>query len=787
MDPSVYCRIIPFFIISILLFNTVPATVGTTRSSETDNETEKISYNREIHKSRRLTVQNFILIWLDSKINESNSDYHNSMKRFREIVNTIYTFTNADQCVDFLNEVKDEKVFLILSDDFIQSTVSVIHDIPQLDSIYVISGNGSKHEQCAKQWTKMRSVYTKMGSIINALKLDAQQCDRDSLLLSITSGHLDQVDPVFMYANLLKKTLMEIKYDGNAKKEFADFCRKQYQNNSYELQKINAFERDYSLDAAIWWYAQKCFLYQMINRALRTQEIEIIFKMGFFLRDVHRQIEELNSEKTRKSSVFFVYRGQGILSTEFERVKRTSKGDLLVFNNFLHGSLNKKLALQFARNSLRDPDLVGVLFNITINNTRASSSPFVSRRQADALANEKEGILFSMFTIFQITDIMPIENRLWQVELTLMPDNDQKQIKLLELTRKEASKSNGWQQLGDLLMRMRNFDKAEEAYHILLQKMSKVDEKALPHLYNQLGRIKHRKKQYMEALEFYEKALEIQQKSFPSKHLDLASTYTNIGLVHSSMEEYTKALDFYRKALEIQEDLLPSDHQNLVTTYNNIGLVYKNMGEYSTALEFYQKTLEIQEKSLSSNHRDFAMTYNNIASAHYNIKDYWKALLFYKKALKIYKKYFPEDHPYLATMYHNIGSVHRDMEEYSTALEYFKKELEIREKSIPSNHPTMSSIYSCMGMVHAKMEQYLKALEFYQKALEIQQKTLSANHPDLAAIYYYVGSVYQHMQENSKALSFFERAVEVGQLSLPENHSDLELYRKHLYELQHEL
>ncbi|CAF4465917.1 unnamed protein product, partial [Rotaria sp. Silwood2] len=126
------------------------------------------------------------------------------------------------------------------------------------------------------------------------------------------------------------------------------------------------------------------------------------------------------------------------------------------------------------------------------------------------------------------------------------------------------------------------------------------------------------------------------------------------------------------------------------------------------------------------------------------------------------------------------------MEEYSTALEYFKKELEIREKSIPSNHPTMSSIYSCMGMVHAKMEQYLKALEFYQKALEIQQKTLSANHPDLAAIYYYVGSVYQHMQENSKALSFFERAVEVGQLSLPENHSDLELYRKHLYELQHD-
>jgi len=54
-----------------------------------------------------------------------------------------------------------------------------------------------------------------------------------------------------------------------------------------------------------------CF--SIFNKALRTQNIDIILKMGFFVRDLHRQIEELHS-KIDKHKRLTLYRGQGMLN-----------------------------------------------------------------------------------------------------------------------------------------------------------------------------------------------------------------------------------------------------------------------------------------------------------------------------------------------------------------------------------------------------------------------------------------------------------------------------------------
>lgn len=48
----------------------------------------------------------------------------------------------------------------------------------------------------------------------------------------------------------------------------------------------------------------------MLNFALRTLDVEVILKMGFFLKDLHQQIEQLY-EETEISCSFHVYRDQG--------------------------------------------------------------------------------------------------------------------------------------------------------------------------------------------------------------------------------------------------------------------------------------------------------------------------------------------------------------------------------------------------------------------------------------------------------------------------------------------
>jgi hypothetical protein len=385
----------------------------TTISSEIAAATS-VNKNYSKRPLRVRIVQNFTLLCLDSNIDERDADFKNSLTQLRRIVNTIDTFTNPDQCMSFLTQIKNEKAFMLVSGALSQLIVPLIHDITQLDSIYVFCENVSKYEQWTVEWTKVKGVYTQIEAICDALKRDTQQCDRDSILISVTSKDLDRLEPSFMYTQLLKEILLSMEYDNNAKTNLVEFCREQFRDNPHELQIIDEFERDYHAHTPIWWYTCECFTYQMLNRALRIQDVEIIIKMGFFLRDVHRHLEELHS-KLEKYNLITVYRGTTMSNIDFDEIKNKKDG-LLAFNTFLSTSLNEKVSLQFAQNPLKNPGSVGVLFQITVDPS-ISSTPFAPIKTVSAIPGEEE-ILFSMHTVFRIGQIDQTEDRLWRVELT---------------------------------------------------------------------------------------------------------------------------------------------------------------------------------------------------------------------------------------------------------------------------------------------------------------------------------------------------------------------------------
>ncbi len=734
--------------------------VATTSIEKTDTYTRPLQIRN---------VQNFILVWLDSNIDEYDADFKNSLTQLRRIVNTIHTFTNPEECENFLTQIKNEKAFMIVSGALSQSIISVIHDISQLDSIYIFCGNMSKYEQWDLERTKVKGVFTQIETICDALKQDTQHCDHDSILISVTSKDSDRLEPSFMYTQLLKEILLEMEYDDKAKTELVEFCREQFRNNPQELQIINEFERDYHVHTPIWWYTCECFTYQMLNRALRIQDVEIIIKMGFFLRDVHRHIEELHS-KLEQHNIMTVYRGKSMSNVEFDEIKQKQDG-LLAFNTFLSTSLNENVSLAFAQKSLRNKDMVGVLFQITIDSS-ISSTPFAPISTVSAIPNEEE-ILFSMHTVFRIGQIGQIQDRIWRVELTLTSDDDEELKRLTEYIRQETSDLTKWQRLGNLLIKMGRFDKAEEIFHILLEDTFKNDEKIHSSLYFHLGEIKCNKGDYKQALEFYQKSLEIRQKYLDSNPSDLVNNYNSIGLMHDKMGEYSKALEFYLKSLEIGEKSLPSDQIDLAETCNRIGAAYCHIGEDTKALEFHQKSLQICLKSFPSNYSDLANTGSNIAQTDDHMQEYLTAIEAYQKTLEIRQKTLPPNHPDLASIYNSIGLLHSYMREFSKALEVYHKELEIKQKSLPQNHPDFAITYGNIGTVYCNMRDYLKALEFYQKALEVSLKSLPPNHPDLATAYNNIGLLYSTLGSYSKALEFMRKSLEIKEATLPSNHQDV--------------
>src|SRR5690349_8431569 len=49
-------------------------------------------------------IQNFLLIWLDSNLDESNQDFCNSLTKLRRTVDTIETFRDVDECLKYISQ-----------------------------------------------------------------------------------------------------------------------------------------------------------------------------------------------------------------------------------------------------------------------------------------------------------------------------------------------------------------------------------------------------------------------------------------------------------------------------------------------------------------------------------------------------------------------------------------------------------------------------------------------------------------------------------------------------------
>ena len=773
------------------------------------------SLTKQFGNSRRKQriVENYCLVWLHPNLGENDENYQQSRLHLQRFINAITLFTDPEQCIGYLSQINDEKIFIIVSDLIESSCISRIHDIVQVDSMYILCQGGSTTRPSITGWSKVRNICTDISSLGGLLEEAARQSDQDSVLLSFVPPNslgLDQnFDRKFLCTQLMRKILLETDTtDEKSMDALATYCHTFYITNHAQLKNILRFSREYRLHSPLWWYKNEGFLSSMLNRAFRNLEMDTILKMSFVIRDIHHDIEQTYLEQPTQRLI--VYRGQGLSRSVFEQLAQM-KGGLLSFNNFLSASTGKASPMKIALHAAEDPQSIGVVFLITID----SSIPFAK------LYRESENeVLLSISTVFYIGDIKTIDDnpQLWQVKLSIATEEDPQLGSVMDAMDKLIGGTRGWYRLGELLNKIDELQKSEQVYTAMIDQTSDDNEKA--HLYQQIGHLYKDRGSSIQTISFYEKALVIRQRTLPSNHPDLIFSLRDIGEVYDGLGEYCKSVWYYEKAFEIEREILPATHPSLATACNKIGTICSKISEYSKALEFYENALHIRQSAVPLNWKDMVVSFESIGSLHRTLGDYSKALSFYERAVDIHEKHLPQDHPDLAKLYSNVGMVHIRMNRYLRALSFHKQALAINQKTLsqkssslaasyaaiasvyynldqesealmfyeramsiyeqvlPPQHHLFVELYDSIGAVYDKMDQYLRAIEFYEKSLKLRQEILPPNHPELAQCMSNIGSVYYDVGDFVTALSLHERAVEIGQSTLSPTHPDLDFYRK---------
>ena len=527
----------------------------------------------------------------------------------------------------------------------------------------------------------MQGVFIQLDELIDRIRLDQDRRKNnkvdEQLSISIFNPNafenqwINESNEHFIYSQVLINCILQMPITSTEKNEFMTLCRTEYRDNKNEMRIISEFERSYSSDRALWWYTRESFLYKMLVKAFRIQNIDLLFLLRFVIYDIQHQLEE-----NKCLSLNRVYRGQLIASEELKLLKE-SLGQFISINSFLSAILDRKSALLFLGDSIVSEGIERVLFEIDIDNNDLNNFKAFSNIQSKSYHTQEE-ILFSIGSVFRLRDIRLGENGIRIIQMTLC-SNDHVQLKpIFEYIEEQyGDPKTSPLALGLVLQNMNKFDEAKKFYQ-WLKKVLPQNHECISQCDNILRTIDINQKIYNKTLESIEDSMEtskIEDSSLAFNHCNMGATYRNSGDLDRALESYNEGLRIWRNSFN-------EDHQEVGRCYNNIGLIHQQKEEYEKALEYYEKALTILQKYLPMHHPDLITIYSNIGDMHQYFSHYDEALANYIQSLEIIEHTLTPQYSSTVSLMNKIAFVYEEKKDFQLALSYYEKIAE----SLPSGH-----------------------------------------------------------------------------------------------------
>jgi hypothetical protein len=245
-----------------------------------------------------------VLVLLSSNTDEK--DLRDHLSSFEAFVNNIEFFDDPDECVNVLGSIEHDNIFVILGSGR-SNLGDILSTFPSICYIYLCESHPFKH------MSQVRGVFPDTKQLLNQLKKDIEMIQNSPVHLSISrSGdsniphtsidNLQRERNAFNWAQMSLIIILRVsRPTDNVYRGILDECRGIYKTNKTVIQKINEFERTYKPEEAISWYTRDSFLFRVVNMALRSKNIVIIWKFRFIIQDIYQQLEALH-EKQRKES-----------------------------------------------------------------------------------------------------------------------------------------------------------------------------------------------------------------------------------------------------------------------------------------------------------------------------------------------------------------------------------------------------------------------------------------------------------------------------------------------------
>ncbi|CAF3336236.1 unnamed protein product [Rotaria socialis] len=731
-----------------------------TTKKKTKNDSKKISFAGD-----EPNYEDFSLVWLSEKRNQIEVP-----GQLRSIINYLKLYHNVEQCVKYVLSIQSEKIFLIIPDTLSNAVIPRVHDHCHLEHIYIYCPWRVSNDLCVEKYPKVSGIFTDNVLMMKKLKTDYQSsshnlCSTSMLISEKKTTNTDLNNTAINWFPFLIETVIYTPQSDLMKKYLLNKCELDYIDNELEQKSIEDFRQHYKAADVFSWYKRDCFIYRLLNKALRSESIATLFKFRFFLTDLHCQLEKLHLSFIEQAPVsqnqWTFYRGQGMNNEEFNKIKVTV-GQLISINTFFLTTTNFETAMECASNAERNSSVQSIVFEIVVNRSVAKlAKPFGVITQ-DEDANE---ILFSPGTVFH-TESIEQHDSVWYIKLKLVNEKQTREMnEFKELSKREYDRASPLTLVGYFFWKIGKYDKAELIFSLVFEELRSFNNDQISAIYNDIGLLYSDRGYYNKALDYYEKSLKNAKKNRLPNIAHIATILNNIGLLFANKKQHQVALKYYKQALQMRVDMddpKSIDLTDMASIYANIGCIYADAHLFSQALINLEKALDIRQKELPAHHPHIGQSYNYIGYVYFLQCHFKKALKIYQTALDINLAASTVNHHELLKIYKNIAAAHFGEQKYSLAIEYYEKAIDVGIKSLPNDHHTMVQLFQSIACCYKAIKEHHMVLKYFRKALDIEKNRSKLNNALLFEIYTHVGAGYEAVGKNSMALNTYKTGLKHG-------------------------
>lgn len=293
------------------------------------------------------------LVWCDPCL-----DTESETKRILLTIDPdLVLITDIALCETTLKKVHCEEcksIFLILSGSVATELINLLTS--DVQTIFIFCFDRTKYIDLQGR-PKVDSISDSPSTLIERIKycLDsaksryAYEHEQESI------RNLSKETATFIWFHILRNVVRHFEKTAQAKIDMIARCREIYQDNSNQMERLNKFSETYESDHALWWYSQPAFISDIINKALRTFDIDTLLNLRYFIVDLCQSIEEL----PRNTNDVLLYRAVLMDRNKFNVMKENmAMGNLVSTRGFLSTSKSRKMAEKFGSNDSNDPNKV---------------------------------------------------------------------------------------------------------------------------------------------------------------------------------------------------------------------------------------------------------------------------------------------------------------------------------------------------------------------------------------------------------------------------------------------